>query len=59
METGRGGIPAESMTSGDCFVWDDGHCNDVEIVDLECERRAGKVPQIDRQVQPVGVDIFG
>jgi antitoxin HigA-1 len=27
--------------------------------DLECERRAGKVSEIDRQVQPVGVDISG
>jgi antitoxin HigA-1 len=27
--------------------------------DLECERRAGKVSEIDGQVQPVGVDISG
>jgi addiction module HigA family antidote len=27
--------------------------------DLECARRAGKVSEIDRQVQPVGVDISG
>ena len=26
--------------------------------DLECERRAGKADQIDRQVQPVGADVL-
>jgi addiction module HigA family antidote len=27
--------------------------------DLECERRAGKISEIDRQVQPAGVDVSG